>query len=35
MLKANDTYFTLAGKNMINTEFPNHQQSVLEASLEK
>ncbi len=35
MLKANDTYFTLAGKNMANTEFPNHQQSVLEASLEK
>ncbi|MCK4926801.1 hypothetical protein KAS10_05490, partial [Candidatus Aerophobetes bacterium] len=33
--KPNDTYFTLARKNMTNTEFPNHQQSVLEASYQK
>ena len=33
--KPNDTYFTLARKNMTNTEFPNHQQSVLEASWKK
>ncbi len=33
--KPNDTYFTLARKNMTNTEFPNHQESVLEASWEK
>ena len=33
--KPDDTYFTLARKNMTNTEFPNHQQSVLEASCQK
>jgi len=33
--KPNDTYFTLARKNMTNTEFPNHQQSVLEASCQE
>jgi len=33
--KPNDTYFTLARKNMTNTEFPNHQQSVLEASYQR
>ena len=30
--KPNDTYFTLARRNMTNTEFPNHQLAVLEAS---
>jgi len=33
--KPNDTYFTLARKNITNTEFPNHQESVLEASWKK
>ncbi|MEM2885929.1 MAG: hypothetical protein QXF24_07560, partial [Thermoproteota archaeon] len=30
--KPNDTFLTLARKNMTNTEFPDHQQRVLEAS---
>jgi len=30
--KPNDTYFTLARRNMTNTEFPNHQLAVLQAS---
>ncbi|MBE0478421.1 hypothetical protein IBX65_04790 [Candidatus Aerophobetes bacterium] len=33
--KPDDTYLTLATKNMTNTEFPNHQQSVLETYLKK
>jgi len=30
--KPNDTYFTLARRNMTNTEFPDHQFKVLETS---
>ncbi len=30
--KPNDTYFTLARRNMTNTEFPNHQLDVLQTS---
>jgi len=30
--KPNDTYLTLASRNMTNTEFPDHQFRVLEAS---
>ena len=30
--KPNDTYFTLAKRNLTNTEFPNHQLAVLQAS---
>lgn len=33
--KTNDTFFTLARRNVTNTEFPNHQLKVLEASREK
>lgn len=33
--KPNDTFFTLARRNVTNTEFPNHQLKVLEASREK
>ena len=33
--KPNDTYLTLASKNMTNTEFPNHQYNVLLRSREK
>jgi len=32
--KPNDTYLTLAGRNMTNTEFPNHQYNVLKTSRE-
>jgi len=33
--KPDDTYLTLAPRNVTNTEFPNHQLKVLEASREK
>ena len=33
--KPNDTYLTLARRNMTNTEFPNHQVKVLETSRQK
>jgi len=33
--KPNDTYLTLASRNMTNTEFPDHQYRVLEASRQK
>jgi len=33
--KPNDTYLTLASRNMTNTEFPDHQFKVLEASRQK
>ena len=33
--KPMDTYLTLARRNMTNTEFPNHQLAVLEASKEE
>ncbi|KPV62459.1 MAG: Transaldolase [Candidatus Bathyarchaeota archaeon BA1] len=33
--KPNDTYLTLARRNVTNTEFPDHQMKVLETSLEK
>lgn len=33
--KPSDTYLTLGRRNMTTTEFPNHQQNVLEASRQK
>jgi len=33
--KPNDTYLTLASRNMTNTEFPDHQYRILEASRQK
>lgn len=33
--RPDDTYLTLAGRNMTNTEFPNHQVAVLETSREE
>jgi len=33
--KPNDTYLTLASRNMTNTEFPDHQFRVLEASRQR
>lgn len=33
--RQNDTYFTLAPRNMTNTEFPNHQVNVLRTSKQK